>query len=115
MSESKSTSSTARATAAAVRPISEAATRAVDDYPELGELDGRFYLYRHLIGGGEIPDEVHADAFEELRVVAANNGWLPDESRDDDHVTHAVKTGDGWNIYYSVPVVPNSVIASDGS
>lgn len=106
--------STQRATEAAVptqetRDLSEATQRGHDhEFPSLGERDGRFYVFRHIIGTAEIPDKVHDDNGHEVRIMATNAGWLVTDEADL-QVDQAAQTPAGWDVTYSVPVEPNNI------
>lgn len=100
---SKSSAASEPATDEQPRDIGTAATG--PELPTLGEKDGRFYVFKHLDGEGDIPDKVHHDNIEEVKVIATNNGWRPNLDGND-MVDHAAKTDAGWDVTYSIAVTP---------
>lgn len=103
---------TAKATQAAVDagtsvPLSEAKIN--PQLPTAGEHEGRFYLTKNVAReeGAEIPDSVHDANAAEVRLMATNQGWNPeDESY---RVDSAAGQEDHWVVLYSVPVQRNSI------
>lgn len=76
------------------------------ELPQLGEMDGEFYLSKRVgaTDGGEPDEKVHADNAEEVKLVAVNNGWVP---TGDVRVAEQRDQGDAWEIHYAVPVRAN--------